>query len=170
MSIFDSGEVTFFLASVYFAVFIAVHVLVIVIGRRLETTPPREGSARARAATQIACLQTAKAGWFAVLFTVAAITVVDATPKLPLLEVITVYGGLIGVLISVAQAVDWFRVSARTRAAHRELRRLTVHEGEVAELVTVQMPRSVLDRLLDGGCLSTADLATIDASESKGQH
>ncbi len=168
MEMFGTGEITFLVASTYFAVFIALHVLVVVIARRFASTPPREADRRARAAGQIGALQAAKAGWFAVLFTVAATTVVEATPKLPLLEVITVYGGMIGVVASLAQAVEWSRVRARVRASHRALQAMTVLGDQVDELVTIQLPRTILDRLRDGGVLQPDELATIRLQEQQG--
>lgn len=161
MNMFANGEITFLAATAYFAAFVAGHVLTVMLTRRFETTPPRDVVTRVKAAQRIGSLHMFKAVWFAALFTVAGITIVQATPKLPLIEVVTVYGGLIGILASIAQSAEWYRIASRAAAAHRALRHLTVHGGGVDTLVSIQLPQSVLDRIAAGEPLSRPERTSI---------
>lgn len=164
------GDLTLLVATAYFAGFIALHVAAIIAGRRLDATPPKDSGRRVRYARALGWLQAAKAGWFAVLFTVSAITVVEATPALPLLEVIVVYGGLIGIVVSLMQAAEWFQTAHRTRRAAATLESLTVLGGEVVttpDNVTVYIPRDLLDRIITGGHLSPEDADTLRAAHTE---
>lgn len=161
MSYFGNGEITFLIATAYFAVFVAAHALTIVLARHYEHTPPRDADTRVRTARHLGTLHAFRAGWFAVLFTIAGITVIAATPKLPLLEVITVYGGLIGVFVSLMQATDWFRAAARAVRAREALAALTVDSGEITDLVTVQISARTLGRLRSGEALTAAEFEAI---------
>lgn len=149
------------IATAYFVAFIVLHIAVALLSRRLDATPPRRSIARVRLARQIGLLLIGKAVWFAVLFGVAAATVVAATPALPLIEVILVYGGIIGIVTSLMQAADWFTTARGIRTAAAAVDALTIGAGglvEERELVSVRLPRDVLDRLRRDGQLEEADV------------
>lgn len=160
---FGPGELTFLAATGFFGIYVAAHLATAFLSGRFDTIAPREHTRRVRVAHRIALLHLARAAWFAVLFAVAAATVVAVTPELPLLEVSVVYGGTIGVVFSLMQANDWLRAARGVARSAAQLRELAVHAGMVvdAHLVTVRVPQHILDRVTAGDRLTADEAAQI---------
>lgn len=151
------------LATAFFAIFVGLHVLAVLLGQRLDRTPPRLWHWRVRYARMLAAVMVTKAVWFAVLVAVAATTVVLATPRLPMLEMIIVYGGLIGIITSAFQATQWFRSAQRIRASAASIEVMSLDTAGIVQAsptedsVAVVLDRGVLERLLRDGHVTAAD-------------
>jgi len=159
-------QITIVLACVYFAAFAAIHIGLVVLTRRFDRAAPEEAVVRVRFARGISTLHAAKLAWFAILFTVSAVEVVAVTPHLPLMEIIVLYGGIIGIVTGGVQAASWWRAAAKVRRADLELRSLAIVGGEVmpVHMLDVWMPRVILEQMLAGESLSTADAAALRAA------
>jgi cytochrome bd-type quinol oxidase subunit 2 len=160
---FTSAFAVTFIATVYFALFVLLLLAVPFAARRHAKLSPRNVSTRRRLARTIGLIFLLRAIWFVPLFLVAGAELTTATPAPPVLQIVLVYGGLIGVLTSLAQATEWFNVALKVERTAAALSSLALSGGIVSEtrMVPLLMPEELRTRLLAGEKLSAEDTMTL---------
>lgn len=156
------GDAVALLATAYFLAFGALLIATGVAARRHENAPPRDAERRVRLAYIVSALHLGRALWFAVLFVIASATVVAVSPKIPLLDIIVVYGGLIALLHAASSATEWFLTARKTRAAARRLAQIVVAGTEIYDdLVEIRVSRDTLARLTAGDRLTGDEIEVL---------
>lgn len=128
------ARMTFLVATVAFAVFLALHVLTGHATRAFDRAST--GTDRARYAMRACLYLYARAVWFAGLFTACAWVVIAAVPAIPWLEVALVYAAIIAIITTLMQATHWLE---EARSATDRTATITMDDGR-----TLTVPPEIL--------------------------